>query len=37
LRKLRNIYFAKGNCAGGILEGINHYKFLKNLNSNEDG
>jgi sucrose-phosphate synthase len=29
LKKLRNIYFAKQNYAGGILEGIHHFKFLK--------
>jgi sucrose-phosphate synthase len=28
LKRLRNVYFAKQNCAGGILEGINHYKFI---------
>ena len=28
LRGLRNIYFAKKPCAGGILEGIKHYKFI---------
>jgi sucrose-phosphate synthase len=29
LKRLRNIYFAKQNCAGGILEGIEHYKFIE--------
>ena len=29
LKGLRNIYFAKQNCAGGILEGIQHYKFIQ--------
>ena len=29
LKGLRNIYFAKENCAGGILEGLTHYKFIK--------
>jgi sucrose-phosphate synthase len=28
LRGSKRIYFAKRNCAGGIIEGINHYKFL---------
>jgi sucrose-phosphate synthase len=28
LKKLRGIYFARRSCAGGILEGIGHYKFL---------
>lgn len=29
LKGLRNVYFAKEACAGGILEGLNHYKFIK--------
>jgi sucrose-phosphate synthase len=29
LKKLRNIYYAKEKCAGGILEGLNHYKFFE--------
>ncbi len=29
LKGLRNVYFAKQSCAGGILEGIERYKFLK--------
>jgi sucrose-phosphate synthase len=32
LKGLRNIYFAKQTYAGGILEGIEHYKFIKKLN-----
>jgi sucrose-phosphate synthase len=28
LKGLRNIYFAAQKCAGGILEGIDHYQFL---------
>jgi len=29
LKGQRNIYFAKQKYAGGILEAIGHYKFLK--------
>ena len=28
LKGLRHVYFAKRNCAGGILEGIDHYRFV---------
>lgn len=28
LRETRNVYFADGKCAGGILEGIEHYHFV---------
>lgn len=28
LRGSKRIYFAKRNCAGGIIDGINHYDFL---------
>jgi len=27
LKGMRHIYFAKASCAGGILEGMNHYRF----------
>jgi sucrose-phosphate synthase len=27
----RNIYFAKQPCAGGILEGIQHYNFIEKV------
>jgi sucrose-phosphate synthase len=29
LKKRRNIYFAKANCAGGIIEGLEHYHFIR--------
>ena len=29
LKGLRNIYFAKEKYAGGILEALQHYKFLE--------
>jgi sucrose-phosphate synthase len=29
LKQLRNVYFAKQSYAGGILEGIHHYKFIQ--------
>lgn len=29
LRNMRNIYFAQNNASGGIIEGINHYKFIQ--------
>jgi len=28
LKKNRRIYFAKAECAGGILEGLRHYQFI---------
>lgn len=28
LRRSRKVYFADAPCAGGILEGLNHYKWL---------
>jgi sucrose-phosphate synthase len=31
LKRLRNVYFAKQPCAGGILEGIKHYRFVKKV------
>jgi sucrose-phosphate synthase len=30
LRGSRNVYFAKGECAGGIIEGLKHYRFIEN-------
>jgi sucrose-phosphate synthase len=33
LKKSRNIYFASRHCAGGILEGIEHYKFIEKAQS----
>jgi sucrose-phosphate synthase len=36
LKKLRNIYFAKHNYAGGILEGIHHYKFIQKAHPQKD-
>jgi sucrose-phosphate synthase len=29
MKKSRNIYFARRHCAGGILEGIQHYRFVE--------
>jgi sucrose-phosphate synthase len=29
LKGRRNIYFAKAPCAGGIIEGLSHYRFLE--------
>ena len=29
LKGMRHIYFAKAFCAGGILEGMNHYRFCE--------
>jgi sucrose-phosphate synthase len=29
LRGLRNIYFAKGECAAGIIEGMRYYRFIE--------
>jgi sucrose-phosphate synthase len=31
LKRLRNVYFAKRPCAGGILEGIKHYRFVEKV------
>jgi sucrose-phosphate synthase len=36
LKKLRKVYFARQPYAGGILEGIDHYKFLQSLHSQKD-
>jgi sucrose-phosphate synthase len=36
LKKLRKIYFAEKCCAGGILEGINHYQFVQKSQSKKD-
>ena len=36
LKKLRNVYFAKQHYAGGILEGIEHYKFIRKSQSQKD-
>ena len=35
LRGLRNIYFAKASCAGGMLEGLAHYGFLAKARGGE--
>ncbi|WP_020588701.1 HAD-IIB family hydrolase [Desulfobacter curvatus] len=29
LKHIKNIYFAQNNASGGIIEGINHYKFIQ--------
>ena len=29
LKGLRNIYFSRQKCAGGVLDGIDHYKFIE--------
>jgi len=34
LKGRRSIYFAKKACAGGILEGIRHYRFLERIDRN---
>jgi sucrose-phosphate synthase len=31
LRDSRNIYFAEAPCAGGIIEGLKHYRFIEQL------
>jgi len=31
LKGMRNVFFAKAACAGGILEGIGHYHFTEKL------
>jgi sucrose-phosphate synthase len=36
LRGRPRIYFAKGRCAWGVLEGIEHYDFLGNIRAPED-
>jgi len=36
LKKLRNIYFGEQGCAGGILEGINHYQFVQKSQAKKD-
>jgi sucrose-phosphate synthase len=36
LKKLRNIYFAKQKYAGGILEGLEHYKFINKAQPKTD-
>ena len=36
LKKLRNIYFAKRETAAGILEGIRHYRFIKDPHPKKD-
>jgi sucrose-phosphate synthase len=36
LKKLRNVYFARKDCAGGILEGIEHYGFVENAEKEAD-
>jgi sucrose-phosphate synthase len=33
LRGLKNMYFATREFAGGIVEGIEHYKFIRKANS----
>jgi sucrose-phosphate synthase len=30
LKRGRNIYFANNCCAGGIIEGLKHYRFVDN-------
>jgi sucrose-phosphate synthase len=32
LKGSRNVYFAKRSCAGGIIEGLQHYAFLEEAN-----
>ena len=29
MKKSRNVYFAHRHCAGGIIEGIEHYRFIE--------
>ncbi len=29
LKGSRNVYFAKAHCAGGIIEGLKHYRFIE--------
>jgi sucrose-phosphate synthase len=31
LRESRHVYFAKPPCAGGIIEGLKHYRLIENL------
>jgi sucrose-phosphate synthase len=28
LKRSRNVYFAGSPCAGGIIEGLKHYRFI---------
>ena len=35
LKGAKNIYFARQPCAGGILEGLEKYRFLKTNSSKE--
>ncbi|MGD9289414.1 MAG: HAD-IIB family hydrolase, partial [Desulfobacterales bacterium] len=37
LKGARNIFFAKESCAGGILEGIKRYQFIKKLKKEDHG
>jgi sucrose-phosphate synthase len=32
LRRSRNVFFAKSSCAGGIIEGLRHYRFIPEIN-----
>jgi sucrose-phosphate synthase len=32
LKGSRNIFFAKSYCAGGIMEGLQHYRFIPEVN-----
>jgi sucrose-phosphate synthase len=32
LKGSRNVYFAKRACAGGIIEGLRHYRFIDETN-----
>ena len=32
LRGSRNVYFADSCCAGGVIEGLQHYRFIKEVN-----
>jgi sucrose-phosphate synthase len=36
LRKRRNVYFAERSNSGGILQGIDHYKFIEHSYSQKD-
>jgi sucrose-phosphate synthase len=37
LKGLRHVYFAKRNCAGGILEGLDHYRFIDHARGEGNG